>query len=153
MRARPMGITTFAVLLSVNVAFYVLLVALAVFNRSALNAMLHALSPSGAGPEAVHAAMGRLLPLYYAAMAVLTTALAMGFWKLWNWTRIVVLAMTAFSLVFVVGEVPLLVTAPAPGAIVLTLVRVALCVLVGWYLLSRPVCNAFRQARKNASAD
>lgn len=84
-------------------------------------------------------------------MAAVTTALAMGFWRLWNWTRIVVLAMIAISLAVMVAEVPLLLKTPTTGAIVLTLVRLALCVLVGWYLLSRPVQEAFRQAHKNAS--
>ena len=151
MRTRPLGISIFAVLFAVNVAFYVVLASLAVINRSALTAMLHALSPSGAGPEAIHTAMGRLLPLYYAAMAGVTTALAMGFWRLWNWARIVILAMTGISLVFVVAKMPLLMASPTPGATVLTLVRVALCVLVGWYLLSRPVRDSFRQTHKKAS--
>ncbi len=151
MRTRPIGITIFAVLFAVNAAFYVVLATVAVFNRSALIALLHALSPSGAGPEPLYTAMGRLLPLYYVAMVIVTTALAMGFWRLWNWTRIVVLAMIAISLVLMVKEVPLLVAAPTPGAIALTLVRVALCLLVGWYLFSRPVRHAFRHAQEKGS--
>ena len=150
MRIRPIGITIFAALFAINIAFYVVLATLAVFNRSALIGLLHALSPSGVGPAPLHTAMGRLLPVYYAAMAAVTGAFAMGFWRLWNWTRIVVLAMIAISLVLMVKEVPLLVTAPTPGAIALTLVRVALSLLVGWYLFSRPVRHAFRHAQENA---
>lgn len=152
MRIRPIGITIFAALFAINIAFYVVLATLAVFNRSALIGLLHALSPSGVGPAPLHTAMGRLLPVYYAAMAAVTVALAMGFWRLWNWTRIVVLAMIAISLVLMVKEVPLLVTAPTPGAIALTLVRVALSLLVGWYLFSRPVRHAFRHPQEKGSA-
>ena len=152
MRIRPIGITIFAALFAINIAFYVVLATLAVFNRSALIGLLHALSPSGVGPAPLHTAMGRLLPVYYAAMAAVTGALAMGFWRLWNWTRIVVLAMIAISLVLMVKEVPLLVTAPTPGAIALTLVRVVLSLLVGWYLFSRPVRHAFRHAQEKGSA-
>lgn len=151
MRTRPIGLTIFAVLFAVNVAFYMVLATLAVFNRNALIALLHALSPSGVGPELLHTAMGHLLPVYYAAMAAVTGALAMGFWRLWNWTRIVVLAMIAISLVLMVKEVPLLVAAPTPGAIALFLVRVALCLLVGGYLFSRPVRHAFRHAQEKGS--
>lgn len=152
MRPRPIGITIMAVLFAMNSAFYLMLVVLAVFNRHALQAVLHTLSPSGAGPEPVHTTMGRLLPLYYMLMAGVTTGLAIGFWKLWNWARIVVLAMTAVSLVFMASKVGLLLSAPTTAAIALTALRLGLCVLVGWYLLYRPVRDAFRQQRGKVAA-
>lgn len=62
MKARPIGITILAVLLALNVALYVVLAALAIFSRSSLMAFLHALSPSGAGPEAIHTAMAGCCP-------------------------------------------------------------------------------------------
>ena len=149
MRIRPIGVSIFAALFAVNVVFYLVLAALAALNRGALTAVLHALSPSGVGPEAVHAAMGRLLPFYYAAMSAVTAVFALGFWRMWNWTRIAVLAMTAISFVFLVAEMPLLFSAPTSGAIALTIVRVALCALVAWYLLSRPVREAYGRAGRN----
>ena len=145
MRTRPTGITILALLFGVNVVAYVVLAALAVFDHSALVAVLHALSPSGAGPETIHSSMGRLQPLYYSAMAVLTGAMALGFWRLRNWARIVLLGMIALSLVLGLGQVRPLMAAPTPGAIVLTLVRIALSVLGVWYLLRRPVRDAFRR--------
>jgi hypothetical protein len=77
--------------------------------------------------------MGDLLPLYYGIMAGVTFAMAIGFWKLWNWVRVMMLGIIALSLVLMVTEVRLLFDAPAAGAISLTLVRVALSVLWLWY--------------------
>jgi hypothetical protein len=84
MKTRPIGITILAVLLWLNTGLFLVLAGLAIVRRSSLLRLLHALSPSGAGPEAIHTAMGDLLPLYYGIMAGLTFAMAIGFWKLWN---------------------------------------------------------------------
>jgi uncharacterized membrane protein (DUF2068 family) len=77
-------------------------------------------------------------------MAVLTAALAVGFWRLHNWARIIVLGMIGLSLVLMVSEVRPLLTAPTARAIVLTLVRVAVSTFCLWYLFRRHVRNAFR---------
>ena len=145
MKNRPIGVTIFASLFALNVVYYVVLAALAAFNHSALVALLHMLSPSGAGPEAIHTAMGHIQPFYYSAMAVITGALAVGFWRLHNWARIVVLGMIELSLLLMVSEIRPLLTAPTAGAVVLTLVRVAVSVLCLCYLFRRPVRDAFRQ--------
>lgn len=145
MKARPIGVTIFASLFALNLVFYLVLAALAAFNHAALVAVLHALSPSRAGPEVVHTAMGHFQPFYYSAMAVITGALAVGFWRLHNWARIVVLGMIELSLLLMVAQIRPLLTAPTAGAIVLTLVRLALSVWVLWYLFRRPVRNAFRR--------
>ena len=152
MKARPIGITILAVLLGLNVALYVVLAALALFSRNSLMTFLHALSPSSAGPEAIHTAMGGLLPLYYGIMVGVTAALALGFWRLWNWARIVMLGIIALSLVLMATEVRPLLTTPSAGAIGLTLVRVALSVLWLWYLLCRPVRDAFHESRHKGAA-
>ena len=144
MKPRPIGITILASLLTLNPVFYIVLSTLAVFNHSALIAVLHTLSPSGAGPEAIHTGMGRIQPFYYSAMAIFTAALAMGFWRLQNWARLVILGMIELSLLLMVSQIRPLLTATTAGAIVLTLVRVALSVLCLWYLFRRPVRDAFR---------
>ncbi len=92
-RSRPWGILLLAALCVVQVAVYLVLAVLAVFSRPALDAVLHALSPSGAGPEAIHNAMGRALPFYYAVMAVVSALMAVAFWRLWNWVRLLTLGM------------------------------------------------------------
>lgn len=146
MRKRPLGITIVALLSGLGVAQYAVLAALAVFDRATLDGLLRALSPSGAGPEAVHNAMGRWLPLFYLAMTGLSGAMALGFWRLWNWVRLVMLGMMAVSLVLMLGELPGLFAAPSANAIGLTLLRVGLCLLWAWYLMRRPVREAFRPA-------
>jgi len=135
-----------------NTGSYLVLAGLAIVRRSSLLRLLHALSPSGAGPEAIHTAMGDLLPLYYGIMAGVTFAMAIGFWKLWNWVRVMMLGIIALSLVPMVTEVRLLFDAPATGAISLTLVRVVLSVLWLWYLLRRPVRDAFHRLPAKAAA-
>ena len=145
MRVRPIGVTILALLLALNPVVYVALAALAVFNHGTLVAVLHALSPSGAGPETMHTAMGRIQPFYYSAMAILSGALAVGFWRLRNWARIVVLGMIELSLVLMVTQVRPLLTAPTTRSIVLTLVRITVSVLCLWYLFRRPVREAFRR--------
>lgn len=145
MKARPIGISIVALLFALNVAAYLTFALLAVFNHGALVAILHMLSPSGAGPETIHRSMGRVQPLYYSAMAVLTCAMAVGFWKLQNWARIVMLALITLSLVLMTTEMRSLLAAPTAAAITLTLVRIALSVFWLWYLLRRPVRDVFRR--------
>jgi hypothetical protein len=145
MKPRPIGVTIFASLFALNLVCYVVLAALAAFNHATLVTVLHELSPSGAGPEAIHMAMGRIQPFYYATMAVVTGALAVGFLRLHNWARIVVLGMIELSLVLMVPELRPLLTAPTAGAIILTLVRVAISVFCLWYLFRPSVRDAFRK--------
>jgi len=145
MKPRPIGISILALLFALNVAAYLFFALLAVFNHGALVAVLHMFSPSGAGPETIHRSMSRVQPLYYSAMAVLTGAMAVGFWKLQNWARIVMLALIALSLVLMTTEIRSLLAAPTAAAITLTLVRIALSVFWLWYLLRRPVRDVFRR--------
>ncbi len=152
MSRRPLGITIGAILFAANAAYYVGFAALAIFNRDALRSVFRALSPSGMGPEAAQMAMGRLLPLYYVLMSGLTVTLAIGFWKLWNWSRIVVLALLGLSLLSLIGEVRPLIAGPTTSAIALTVLRLGLIALVGWYLLRASVRSAFRQQKVRATA-
>jgi hypothetical protein len=96
--------------------------------------------------------MGRLLPLYYVLLAGFTVALAIGFWKLWNWWRIVVLALLGLSLLGLIGEVRPLIAGPTTSAIALTVLRLGLIVLMGWYLLRGSVRDAFRRQKVRATA-
>ena len=148
MRKRPLGITIAALLSGLGVAQYAMLAALAIFSLETLQGLLRALSPSGAGPETLHNAMGRWLPIFYLAMTGLSGAMALGFWRLWNSVRLVMLGMVGLSLVLMIGELPGLFAAPSANAIGLTLVRVGLCALWSWYLLRRSVREAFRPALK-----
>lgn len=145
MKTRPIGVTILALLFVLNLVVFVVFAALAVINHGALVAVLHWLSPSGVGPETMHAAMGRVQPFYYTAMAVLTGAMAVGLWRLRNWARVVMLGMIALSLLLMLGEVRPLLAAPTAGAVLLTLARIALSIFWVWYLLRRSVRDAFRQ--------
>ena len=133
-----------AVLSFVSVATYAGFAALSLLNARALTDILGALTQGGSGPKDVHLAMGKFLPVYYLLSMLLSGWIAMGFWKLWNWARILVLAMIGLSLVFLLATGIGVASSGSAAAVTLFLVRVGLCLLVGWYLLSRKVRNAFR---------
>lgn len=142
---RPVGITILALLSFINVATYGALLALAVFDPPALASVLKGLSPGGAGPE-MQLKMGTWLPLYYATGMLATLLVGLGFWKLWNWTRLVVLAMIGVSAVtlFSVEAASLWRTHSGSG-LALWLFRLGLCAFFAWYLTSRKVRGAFRR--------
>ncbi len=145
MRKRPLGITIASILSFIATAQYVVLFALTLINSAAVFAYLHALSPGGSGPEKIHLAMGRFEAPYYAAMALLTGLLGYGFWKLWNWTRLVVLVMVGISLAGALLTVPQLAHGGSASAWALWAVRIVLCVLWGWYLTRSSVREAFHR--------
>ena len=144
MKARPVGITVLSLLLFLNAGFYGLLAVLSVTSVGALTTVLTALSPGGVGPAAPHLAMGKFLPGYYGASTILTGTLALSFWKLQNWGRLVSLALMGISLAFLPIEVLHADQNPNGAMIASALVRVGVTVLIGWYLLSDKVRRAFR---------
>jgi hypothetical protein len=144
MKKRPIGITIFALLGFLQVAVYATLTTLALVNHEALVAVLHALSPGGSGPEKVHLAMGKMLPLYYASMMLLAVPWAIGFWRLWNWTRWVSVIMIAVSFVVLLATADVAALRDGGvGAMGLFVLRLGLCLGFGWYLMSRKVRAAF----------
>src|SRR5258706_5886476 len=152
MQTRPLGITIMSGLSFVGVASSLVLAMLALFAPAALDAVLRSLSPSGAGPEKIHEAMGAFLPVYYLVTATLGAALGVGFWKLWNWTRIVTLVLIGISLAALPFQIALVLQAPSASAVALTAFRLSLCALWGWYLLRPSVRAAFHSRSAPAIA-
>lgn len=142
MQSRPLGITILAVVSFVSVAFYAVLATLALFNPADLATLLKSLSPGGSGPE-MQLRMGAFLPLYYGTSMLLTSVVAYGLLRLWNWTRIVVLVVVGMSLLAVLLTAPLVWRNITFGASSLWLFRLGLCLWIGSYLLSRKVRIAF----------
>jgi len=143
MKTRPKGITILSILFWVSVPWYLVLAALRLFNRPVLDSILGGLSPRGAGPAEIHAGMGALQPVYYLVMAGVCAAVAVSLWRLHNWARYFMLAISIVSLVGVLASVTTLAGGATAGAIGLFALRVGLCVLWIWYLLSRGVRIAF----------
>jgi len=152
MKVRPWGVTVLAVLGFVNVAAYVALLALSIGSMPTLRTLLEAISPGGAGPAKMHLGMGKLLPVYYAAMAGVTTAFAWGFWRLWNWVRIVALLMIVISLIATVPAAVSVIRSGEAGAIAALVARVGLSFLIGWYLVTAKVRDAFRKRALDAGS-
>jgi hypothetical protein len=114
----------------------------ALFNPTALTALLKALSPGGSGPE-MQLRMGAFLPLYYGVSMLLTSFVACGLLRLWNWTRIFILVVVGVSLLAVLITAPLVWRNISFGASGLWFLRLGLCLWIGTYLLSRRVRTAF----------
>ena len=142
MKPRPLGVTILSVLMFLNVTTYLTLLILSIVNRETLRSLLMTLSPGGSGPANFHLRMGALLPLYYGTMTVVTVVMALGLWKLRNWTRIVALVLIGISLIAAIPDGVHVIASGSLGAAAAFLVRVALSVLIGWYLLSNRVREA-----------
>jgi hypothetical protein len=147
MKTRPLGVTILAVLAFLNMAVYIVFAVLSIVSMDRLAAILQALSPGGAGPAAMQMSMQRFLPVYYVVFMLITGALGLGFWKLWNWARIVSLLLIGVSLIAAVWETFSDVHGGnvAGGAVywVRIGVSVLISVLIGWYLMSAKVRAAF----------
>ena len=154
MKSRPLGITILSVLAFLNMAVYGVFAVLSVVNRGALAAVLQAISPGGAGPAAVQLSMQKYLLVYYVVFLLITGAMGLGFWKLWNWTRIVSLLLIGVSLIgAIVGTFSTLRSGNVAVDSVYWVrigVSVFISILIGWYLLSAKVRAAFRPSAVEA---
>ena len=139
-----------AVLGFVSAALYAVLALVAVFNPPAIAALLHTLSPGGSGPE-VQLRLGPFLPVYYVLALVGMMFVAEGLWKLRNWTRIVMLVVIAVSLVAALATAPGVIQSGRAGVLAMWGVRVGLCLVWGWYLVSDSVRSAFRSVQPVSS--
>ena len=158
MRTRPLGITILSLLSFLNVAVYATLATLSIVNPRALSALLRGLSPGGSGPADLHFRMGSFLPLFYILAGVAIGFVALGFWKLWNWARLAMLALIGLSLVGLVTVEAKGIPSGGAAALGLFVLRLGLCLLIGWYLLSRKVHAAFppqsaRQPEPHATSE
>ena len=140
--ARPVGVSILAVLYSLGVASYSILLILSLASPHALSDLLTSISPGDSGP-AMLLSMGRGIFVYFSVMITVVGAVAWGMWTLRNWARWFTIVITAISLVAtLVGLASLAGNFTVPGALLL-LVRIGLCVLVLWYLFKPGVRSAF----------
>jgi hypothetical protein len=90
---------------------------------------------------------GEVLACLLCGIFVAYRALGVGFWKLWNWTRIVALALMAVSLCGAAAQAFKFIQSGSTPAGAVFWVRIAssvlISVLIGWYLLTAKVRAAF----------
>lgn len=137
---RPRGVKIIGILNFVSAASYVPLFGLALLRPSTLGAVLRGLAAEGSGPHPLER-LGSYLPLYFGAMAVAMWLLARSWWRLQNWTRLVMLGISVVSLV---GSLAALAGAASAGSLsgsALSLSRIGLCWALLYYLL-RPDIRA-----------
>lgn len=139
------GVSLMSVLYFVSAGVYIVLVLLAIGSRETLRALLNGLSPQDLGPAPVLLKLEPMLWLYFAIMAVVVTFLGYGMWTLRNWARVVTIMITAVSLVYAVVSLAQIASHINPSTLVLSLVRIGLCLLVLWYLWRPDVRAAFRK--------
>ena len=144
MNSRPVGMTIISLLLFLNAVMYAVFAVLYVVDTDALAAVLKGMSPGGAGPAPLHLAMGRFLPVYYAAFMVFTAVLGLGAWKCWNWTRLVALALMGINLIVAVPMAFNVIRSGSAAGIARVAVSVLLGLVFVWYLRSTKVRAACR---------
>lgn len=140
---RPWGVSLLSVLYFINVAVYVVLLILAIAAPETLASVLGAASPSGAGP-AMLLNFGPFLAVYFAVLAVLVGLLGYGMWTLRNWARWVTIVISAVSLIGTLLELVGLANNFTVPALLLTMLRVGLSLLVIWYMWTPGVRAAFQ---------
>jgi hypothetical protein len=145
---RPRGLALIGILNFVGVASYLGFLTLALLSPTRLGAVLVGLAAEGAGRHPLER-LGPMLPAYFAVMAVLMGLLSVSFWRMKNWTRLVVLAIAWLSLV---GSFQALVAAAGAGSLsgsALSLFRVGLCVTLIHYLMQPCIRALFRSPARH----
>ena len=96
MNTRPVGVRIGAVLYFATAVWFLALVVLAVLSRSTLAGLLNRLAVAGEHPLL---RLGALLPVYFAAMALVIAVIGWGLWTYQNWSRLLTIALLAVTLV------------------------------------------------------
>ena len=140
---RPWGVSLMAILYFVGAGFYVVLMTIAIGAPETLRSLLEGLSPQGSGP-AMLLNLGAMLAVYFTVMIIVAGLLGYGMWTLRNWARWITVIITAISLI--VGAISLVAIATNINlsTLLLSLLRIGLCLLVLWYLWTPGVRAAFR---------
>lgn len=141
---RPWGVALLVILLFIAVVSYVILGILAIAAPGTLRTVLVGLSPQGSGPEML-LNLGPVLGVYFVVMAVVVGLVGYGLWTLRNWARIIVMVITALSLLATVAGLVQVLSEINLSTALLGLFRLGLSVLVLWYLWTTNVRVAFRR--------
>lgn len=146
--SRPRVLALIGILNFVSVASYVGFLSLALVGPARLGAVLRGLAAEGAGPHPLET-LGPMLPAYFTVMTALMSVLSLSFWRMKNWTRLVMLGVGWLSLL---GSFQQLVAAAGAGSLsgsALSLFRVGLCVALIRYLTEPRIRALFRSPAKH----
>ncbi len=146
MKARPAGITFLSVLYFIGAIINTALLVLSVAARSRVVALLERVTPAGTMGPAALLRLGAALPFYFLLVAVLTFFLGRGLWKLENWARIFTMVLVTISLVGVVLQLAMGARLHLMPIVFLSVFRMAVILLILWYLNQRRVREAFTAA-------
>ena len=147
------GVSLMSILYFVGAGAYLVLVLVAISSRETLRSLLTGLSPQDAGPASVLLKLEPMLWLYFAVMAVVVALLGYGMWTLRNWARVVTMAITAVSLLSSGVSFAQILSHISPSTLMLTLLRIGLCLLILQYLWKAEVRAAFRRPVNQEHAD
>jgi hypothetical protein len=149
---RPVGVTILAVLYFLG-AVCGLLAGIGMILGGGFMATLISQQAQGAGVGAGFlAGLGAVLGVVILVFAALDVLLGWGLWKLKNWARIVTIVLAAIGIAGALFGLLGAFLHFGMFLLVLTLVRLAICGLILWYMLQPHVSAAFQGQARTASA-
>jgi len=106
-------------------------------------------SAAGAG---VFAGLGVVMGVFFLILAIIPLVVGLGLWKLKEWGRILAIAVSAISAVLQLFGVVGMLLHFSVGGFAFLVCRLAISVLIVWYLLKPEVKAAFQSARATTAA-
>lgn len=135
---RPVGVTIIAILDFLGAFFLVIAGLFLILGLGALGA-----ARGHAGGMIALAGLGAVGAAFMFVFAAVAAFVGYGLIKLQNWARIVTIVLAGLGLVFAIPSLLFLVVRFHPFAIMSLFIRVAINALILWYMLQRPVKEAF----------
>ena len=140
MNTRPVGVRIGAVLSFATAVWFLALVVLAVLSRSTLAGLLNRLAVAGEHPLL---RLGALLPVYFAAMALVIAVIGWGLWTYQNWSRLLTIVLLAVTLVATAWQTLGAISTLGTVDIFASLLRLIMIVIPTWYFTRVTVRRAF----------
>jgi uncharacterized membrane protein (DUF2068 family) len=138
---RPTGVTIIAILSFLGAAACIMLGLFSFVGGAVIAKMLANMPGMSALGGSIVAALGVVFLLIGALYAIT----GYGLWALKNWGRVIMIVLMALGLVFgLLGLVAIFSNFTA-GAIVMQVIRLAICAWILWYLFQPNVKQAFGQ--------
>ena len=138
---RPTGVTIIAILSFLGAAACIMLGLFSFVGGAVIAKMLANMPGMSALGGSIVAALGVVFLLIGALYAIT----GYGLWALKNWGRVIMIVLMALGLVFgLLGLVAVFSNFTA-GAIVMQVIRLAICAWILWYLFQPNVKQAFGQ--------
>jgi hypothetical protein len=149
---RPVGVTILAVLYFLGAVGCLLAGILMIVGGGFMATLISQQTQASGVGAGFLAGLGAVLGVVIFIFAALYVLLGWGLWKLKNWARIVTIVLAALGIAGALLGLAGAFLHFGMFLLVLTLVRLAICGLILWYLLQPNVSAAFQGQARTASA-